>query len=64
MKETLRLNFIVQPPLCCNCQKLPIAESLSLTIQDKRTGEYHDVVLCRHCIAEHAPNLLAELDMA
>lgn len=62
MKETLPLNVTVKPPFCANCQREPEAERLKLTVRHEGTN--YDIVICRPCIAEHAPSLLEELESA
>jgi len=61
------LTFAIETEgLCGICLKEPSAEHLDMTLA---TGRIHKgepesvrVTMCRHCLSEHAPQLLAVLE--
>ena len=62
MRETLTLDLTVPDEFCCICRKLPRCERLQLSVVYE--GEPAEVSICRDCMAEYAPEMLAEIEAA
>lgn len=57
----LRLDLDVPSGTCGICRMVPIAEKLDMSIFGP-DGVKHFVTVCRHCLSEFAPSLLAVLE--
>jgi hypothetical protein len=58
--EAIRVDLDTPAEFCGVCRK-DYAAGLRLTLVDG-DGERHEVAVCRDCLAEHMPELLAEID--
>lgn len=59
MAETLRLDLDVPDEFCCICKKLPVYRLILDVVYEGRAAR---VSVCRDCLAEYAPELLAEVE--
>lgn len=58
----LTFDLEAEPGVCAVCHLPPLGPRLTLGIE--RGAERFELIACRHCIAEYAPGLLAELEGA
>lgn len=65
MTETLRINLDAPDGICAMCTREPLEhdQRLVLTLRDPLNVD-HVVTLCRHCVGEHAPSMLHQLNTA
>lgn len=59
-QEKLRLNLEVEAGCCAACTKEPIEERLTMEIE--YSGVPCTVIICRHCLGEHSPDLLSIIE--
>lgn len=59
--ERLHVSLDTAPELCSSCRMLPAERVLELVFTDSEGAE-HPARICRHCLSEHAPELLARIE--
>lgn len=58
----LRLNRDAPPGDCAICDHTILGPHLGLRLYDREAGGFFEVEVCRYCLSEHAPDLLASLE--
>ena len=58
-----RLHVALGTPLhlCSSCRMEPVGPWLDLVFTTD-DGELHPAKICRHCLSEHSPDLLREME--
>lgn len=59
--ERLHVSLDTAPELCSSCRMIPTGPFLDLVFEDEE-GERHPARICRHCLSEHAPELLSRVE--
>lgn len=60
--EHLRLSLDAPEGACSICHMEPTGNKLILGLTERGGDDERTVTVCRHCLSEFAPNLLAELE--